>query len=250
MSSYLFDLSAFQWILVMLCAVLVGMAKTGLSGAGLLIVPVFAAIFGGKPSVGLVLPMLVAADIFAVSYYHRHADWNYVIKLLPWAFAGIITGLLIGKHIPDEQFKKMISVIVCIGVVLMIWQDLKGKNLNIPDYWWFAAMLGFTGGFATMVGNAAGPIMALYLLSMRLSKNSYIGTGAWFFFIVNVIKLPLNAFVWKTIDGQSLWFDMWLVPAIILGAFAGIWIVKIIPERFYRIFIIVSTMASAIVLFL
>ena len=136
-----YDLTLLQWMMVIFCALLVGMSKTGLSGAGLFIVPVFAAIFGGRPSVGLVLPMLVTADIFAVIYYHRHADWKYVLKLLPWAIGGIAAGLFTGKMVSDKQFKILVSIVVILGIGLMVWQDLRKKNTvyritgGLPPHW-------------------------------------------------------------------------------------------------------------------
>jgi len=245
-SSY--DLTGIEWSLAILCGMLIGMAKTGLSGAGLFVVPVFASIFGGKPSAGLVLPMLIIADFFAVKYYNRHANWKYVLKVLPWAFAGIIIALIVGNTINDKQFSHMISVIVIIGIALMIFQDIR-KKTTIPDYWWFSAILGLGGGFATMIGNAAGPILSLYLLSMRLPKNNYIVTAAWFFFIVNLSKVPLHVIFWETITVRSLSFNLVMIIPIIIGAVSGFYIVKLIPEKPYRIFIIASTLASALVLF-
>lgn len=243
-----YDLSLYQWLLVVLCGMLIGMSKTGLSGAGLFVVPVFAGIFGGKPSAGLVLPMLIVADIFAVKYYNRHAEWKYVLKLLPWACGGILIALLVGELINDRQFQVLIAAIVMVGIGLMVFQDIRRKKVTIPDYWWFAAILGLSGGFATMIGNAAGPILSLYLLSMRLPKNIYIGTGAWFFFIVNLSKVPLHIFIWETITWKSLSFNLLMVIPIIAGAISGFYLVKLIPEKAYRIFIILSTVASAFAL--
>ena len=166
-----------NWLLFLTCGLLIGMAKTGLSGAGLMIVPIMAGIFGGKLSVGIVLPMLIFADIFAVSYYHRFANWRYVLLALPWALAGVVIATIFGNWIDDEMFKSFIAIIILAGIILMIIQDSLIKSKNIPDYWWFAAILGLTGGFTTMIGNAAGPVMSLYLLAMHLPKNSYIGTS-------------------------------------------------------------------------
>ncbi len=244
-----FDLTTTEWLLSILCGILIGMSKTGLSGAGLFVVPVFAGIFGGRPSAGLVLPMLIVADFFAVKYYNRHADWKYVFKLLPWAFAGIVFALLVGFMISDVQFRKLIAIIVIAGILLMLFQDIRLKNVKIPDHWWLAGILGLAGGFATMIGNAAGPLLSLYLLSMRLPKNIYIGTAAWFFFIVNLSKVPLHIIFWKTITWESLRFNLIMVIPIIAGAVGGFYLVKLIPERAYRIFIILSTLASAVALF-
>lgn len=243
------ELSLWQWILATLSAFLLGTSKTGVSGAGMVAIPVLAAIFGGKMSAGLVLPMLSFADVFAVSYYNRHAEWKYVLKLLPWAVLGIFLGLYVGERISDQVFKEIIGVIVITSIGIMIWRDTRKKQLRIPDYWWFSALMGFAGGFATMIGNSAGPIMALYLLSMRLPKNSYIGTGAWFFFVINLFKIPLHIFIWKTITWTSFSFDVLMIPALATGALLGIRIVKLIPEKIYRIFIIIVTLISSAFLF-
>lgn len=244
------NLSHWQWILFIICGILTGMSKSGLSGAGLIIVPVMASIFGGKHSVGIVLPMLIMADLFAVKYYHRHANWKSILTLLPWAIVGIVLGSMMGNMLNDVQFKQLLAVIIIIGIVLMLWNDWRKKStVAVPNKWWFAAILGLAGGFTTMVGNAAGPIMAIYLLSMRLPKNSYIGTGAWFFLMVNVIKIPFHVFWWKTITLETLSTDLLVLPGIIIGILIGIKAVKLMPEKVYRIFIIVSTVVSALFLF-
>lgn len=244
-----FGLEINQWLWLWLCACLIGMAKTGLSGFGNLVVPILAATLGGKASVGILLPILVFADIFAVSYYNRHADWNHVLKLLPWAIVGIAIGFFVGMHISDRQFNLIIAILVIIGIVIIIIQDLFKDKFTVPNHWIFAALLGLAGGFTTMVANAAGAIMALYLLSMRLPKQNYIGTAAWFFFIVNVLKVPLHVFWWKTITLQSFTMDLFSLPAIILGVFIGIKTVKVLSEKIFRIFIIASTIAAAVFLF-
>ena len=244
-----YDLTTVQWTLILICAILVGMAKTGISGVGLMVVPILASVFGGRPSVGMLLPILILADIFAVSWYSRHADWKHILRLLPWTLIGIIAAVLVGKMISDITFNRLLAGIVIFGIGTLVWQDLGTKKTGIPDYMWFSIVLGLMGGFATMIGNAAGPVMALYLLSMRLPKNAYIGTGAWFFFIVNLSKVPFHVFSWKTITMHSFILDLMMIPAIALGAFLGIYLVRLLPEKFYRIFIIITTLLSALLLF-
>jgi len=245
------DLTPAMWILAVVCAIMIGMAKTGVSGLGTLVVPLMAYIFGGMPSSGLVLPMLVMADVFGVVYYHRSAKWKTILKVLPWAAAGIIAGLLTGKNISPVQFKQLIGILVIISLFIMIWQEIKkSKNGDIvPHKPWFAIPFGMMGGFSTMIGNAAGPIMSVYLLSMNLQKKEFIGTAAWFFFIVNVFKLPLQIWGWHNITIKTLGFNFMLLPAIAFGAFAGIKIVKLIPESAYRWFVVAATLVSAIALF-
>ncbi len=242
------DFSTLQWILFAACGMLIGMSKVGVPGISMLVVPTLALIFGGKASTGILLPMLMMADIFGVGYYHRHAEWKYLWKLLPWAFVGIGIALWVGEVVNDTWFKNIIAILVFLCIGLMLWRDRKkGQNL-FPDTWWFSAMMGVLGGFATMIGNVAGPIFAIYLLAMHLPKNSFIGTGAWFFLIVNFSKFPLHIFVWKTINWNTLTLDLMLLPAIALGAFAGIKLVQKISDKLYRTAVIIVTALSAFLL--
>lgn len=243
------SLSPVEWGLVILCAMLVGMSKTGVMGAGLIVIPILAGVFGGKLSTGFLLPMLSVADIFAVRYYNRHAQWPFLVKLLPWTLGGIALGVWFGDAISDQQFKTTIGIIIFICLGLMIWRDLQKNTLAIPSHWWISALTGLVGGFATMIGNAAAPIMAIYLLSMRLPKNDYIGTAAWLFLIINLLKIPLHVFIWHTITLDSIKLNAMMIPAIALGAIVGFRVVRILPERAYRIFLIVSTAVSAFFLF-
>jgi uncharacterized protein len=245
-----FHLSPAGWTVAVLCGILVGISKTGLSGASILIVPLMAELFGGKPSAGLVVPMLVIGDIFGVFYYHRHAEWGHVLRLLPWTFCGITGGVVFGRMVSDRQFTMMVGAITLISITIMFVQELRRSGSEtVPQRRWFSALMGLAGGFATMVGNAAGPVMAVYLLSMRLPKNVYIGTGAWFFFIVNLSKIPLHLFFWNTITPATMLFDLLLIPAIAAGAVLGFHAVKFIPERPYRIVIMVMTAMASVKLF-
>jgi len=243
-----FELSLVQWIFFMASAMMVGMSKVGVPGVSLVVIPTLAFIFGGKPSTGVLLPMLMMADIFGVTYYHRHADWNNLIKLLPWAFAGLLIGLWVGDTVNEIWFKNIIALLVFLSLGLMI---RKKNSQSIPAYavsWWYAPFLGILGGFATMMGNVAGPVFAIYLLAMDLPKSRFIGTTAWFFLIVNFIKFPLQLFVWNNITSETLQLNLTALPAIAAGAATGIWLVKKIPEQTYRTFVIVVTAVSAFLL--
>ena len=240
-----FELSPTNWMLVGLCAMLIGMSKTGVPGVSMVVVPTLALIFGGKPSTGILLPILIFADIFAVIYYHRHANWYHLMRALPWAFAGLLLALWIGNEVNDKQFKQMIAIVVFVSIALMIFKDYGYKKEFTPDRWWFAALLGITGGFATMIGNVAGPIFAIYLLAMHLDKKGFIGTTAWFFFIINLSKFPLQAMVWKNITINTLIIDILVFPAIAIGAAFGIFAVKRIPELVYKWLVVVVTVLSA-----
>jgi uncharacterized membrane protein YfcA len=244
-----FQLSGVEWWVLALSALAIGLSKTGLSGLGTMFVPVMAAVFGGKASSGIVLPMLVMADVFAVVYYRRHADWPVLWKLLPWAFVGIIVGTFTSQHIDDEAFKRIMGVIIVLSVGIMIWQESRTEYL-VPGHWAFAAIMGLAAGYTTMVGNLAGAVTSLYLLSMRLPKNSFIGTGAWFYLGINLFKLPFHIFSWKTISWDTLKLDLVVFPIIAAGALLGMVIAKHLSESLYRKFVIGMTLATVFFLFL
>jgi uncharacterized protein len=244
------EFTLLQWLLLFLCAMLIGLSKVGVPGVSLFVVPVLALIFGGKASTGILLPVLIMADWFGVGYYHRHAQWKYLFKLFPWSLAGIGIGLWVGEVIDDVWFKNIIAILIFICIAIFLWKDIRPGNSFFPDTWWFAASMGILGGFATMIGNVAGPIFAIYFLAMHLPKNNFIGTGALFFMITNLIKFPLHVFVWKTINLQTILLDITLFPGIAAGAFFGIWLIKKISDPSYRIFVIVITALSAFLLFI
>jgi len=241
-----FHLTTAGWLIVAACALLIGINKTGLNGVAMLTVPLMAAVFGGRDSTGVILLMFLVGDVYAVTYYHQHAQWRYLVKLLPWSLAGIVLGVLVGKHISELQFRQLLAVVIIAGVVLMVVQEIRGKPIQVPETWWMGALLGIASGFTSMVGNVAFAIMSLYLLSMKLPKNSFIGTAAWFFFIVNVMKLPFHIFVWHTISAGPLALDLIMTPVIIAGALLGVTMVRRIPEKPYRIIIICATAAAAV----
>jgi uncharacterized membrane protein YfcA len=238
-------------IIYLLLAVVVGMTKAGLSGLGLAVIPAMALIFGARESTGILLPMLLAGDIMAVIYYHRNAVWKHIIRIIPWVIIGITAALITGNYINENQFRTILMSVVGIMLVLMVVNDLrKKKNDRIPDSHIFSAFMGSAGGFATMIGNSAGPVFSLYFLSLRLNKNEFIGTGAWLYLLMNAGKMPLHIMVWKTISVNTLLLNLVSVPFIVIGMFVGIWAVKLFPEVVYRYFIIIATLATSIFLFI
>jgi len=227
-----------------LCAIGIGMAKTGLGGLGMIVIPVMANIFGAKSSTGILLLLLIMADFFGVRYYHMHADMRQLVKLIPSTIIGIVTGVFVGDQISDEYFQLLLVIVIISGVLMTV------IKVEIKENKIFSIIVGFLGGFITMIGNAAGPIMAIYFLSMGFNKNKFIGTAAWFFLFVNLFKVPFHVFIWDTIDLDILLFDLSLFPLILIGALIGVWIVKKIPERPYKIFVIVSVVLSTFNLFI
>lgn len=240
-----FHLSYADIAIILTVALLTGMAKTGVHGAGMITVPMLAAVFGGKLSSGVMLPLLVMADVMGVWYYHRHASWVHLKILFPWSAVGVVLGTIFGQYIDDVVFKWVMAMIVFISVGIMIWLE-RDRTADIPDNKIFGIATGVLGGFTSMIGNLAGPIMALYLLLMRMPKNAFIGTAAWFFLVINWFKVPFHVFVWKTISWDVLLLDLMTLPIIVLGAYLGVLITRQLSEKSYRWFIISMTVAAAV----
>lgn len=237
----------FSWVLSFFAAVILGISKSGIKGIAIIIVTLMALAFGAKESTGLIVPLLIAGDIFAVIYYHRHAQWSYIKRFLPWMLFGVLLGVLMGKDLNEETFKFGMSFIILGSVLMMYWWD-KRKSKHVPTHWAFAGSMGILAGITTMIGNLAGAFSNIFFLAMRLPKNEFIGTAAWLFFIVNVFKLPFHIFVWHTITAETLRINLMLVPGILIGLFLGVRLVRLIKDDFYRKMILVLTAIGALLI--
>ena len=141
------------------------------------------------------------------------------------------------------------AVIIILSVVIMIVLEFR-KKVAIPDNKLFAATMGLISGFTTMLGNLAGAFSNIYFLAMHMPKNNFIGTAAWVFLVINLFKLPFQVIYWKNITGLTLQTDLLLLPALVLGFWAGVKIVSKIKDESYRQVVIALTLAGAIVIFL
>ena len=243
------EFEPWQWSLLVLGAITIGMAKTGIPGLGIMFVAIFANIMPAKQATGLVLPLLILADVVAVCLYRRHAVMKYVIRLLPWTAAGVILGTVALSSIDNRQAKVLVGAILMVMILIHVWKEWgrMGKKLEseiIDHAAWFAPVMGIAAGFTTQVANAAGPIMSIYLVSRGLLKQQFISTVAWFFFVINLIKVPI--FVEQgMITPASLRLDLVMAPLVLLGAAVGVRIVHRIPQvLFNRLILIFSAVAA------
>ena len=241
------EITPTAWILAYGATFIVGLSKAGIKGIAVLNVTLMALAFGAKESTGMVVPLLILADILSVIYYNKYTQWKYVFKVLPWMILGVLIGVVIGKDLPEKFFKIGMATIIIITVFMMVYWDRK-KDKNVPSHWTFAGSIGTIAGITTMVGNLAGAFSNIYFLAMRLPKNHFIGTAAWLFLIVNIIKLPFHFFVWKTISTESLTLNLILLPGILLGFFVGVRFIKFIKDAFFRKMIMVLTAVGAILI--
>ena len=244
------DISWFGWSAMAAGALLIGISKTGFPGAGILSVLLMAAAVPAKASTGLILPLLILGDIFAVAYYRRHAVWSHLLRLIPCAAAGVVLGYLAMGKVNDDQLRRIIGGAI-LGMLTLSWLRNRRPqaDMHVPIAWWFPVVIGLLAGVTTMMCNAAGPIMVIYLLAMRLPKDAFIGTGAWYYLLLNSFKVPFSANL-GLIAGQSLSVNLALAPLVVIGALAGVRLVKLVPEKAFTTIVQVLAAGAAVLLLL
>lgn len=225
---------AWQWALLAVAAVLFGFSKTGIPGISILSVGILANLMPAKQATGVVLPLLIFADLFAFFVYRKNLDWRRVGGLLPWALGGVVAGWAALGRIDNEQTARLVGLIIAAMLGLHAWRQ-RGNPAEVAAHApaWFGPAMGVLAGFSTMIANAAGPVMTLYLLAMRLNKLEFLGTGAAFFLAINWIKVPF-AVQLDLINAQSLWLNLWLLPAVAVGALLGRPVVERVNQRVFE----------------
>jgi uncharacterized membrane protein YfcA len=237
-----------QWGIAVLAAALVGLSKTGISGLGLLPVVLFAQILPAKEATGLVLPLLCFGDVAAVLSYRRHALWGHLWHLFPWTALGVVIGYFALGRIDEHQTRLLIGAIVLGLVALHLYRRYRGSH-DAEHGAWFAPLIGVLAGFTTLVANAAGPLMVIYLLAMRLPKLEFMGTGAVFFMLLNWFKVPFMTHL-GLINSASIGVNVLLAPAVFAGALLGRKLLPRINQRlFENLALALSTVAALELMF-
>ena len=238
-------LETWQWLIGVLAAYCAGVSKTGLPGLSILIVPLMVLMVGdARASAAWLLPMLCVADIFAVAYWRKNAAAGRLFSLTPWVLLGMAGGAA-ALSLPEKVLRPCVGGIVLVMLAAYLIRRYSKNPSAITPH---PVVYGAAAGLATTVANAAGPVMNLYLLSKRLPKDEFVATGAWFFFIVNLTKVPIYA--WHHMfSARSLAFDLMMVPAVCLGAVSGRKLVDHIPAALFEWLILGLTVVSTIFLF-
>ncbi|MCC5789835.1 MAG: sulfite exporter TauE/SafE family protein [Opitutales bacterium] len=247
------DLSSTALVLILLGAFIIGLSKTGIPGLGILFVGIFAQILPPRESVGVVLPLLICGDIAALILYRRNVRWSMIWRLFPWTALGVIIGTFALGVASDSVIARLIGAI--LAVLLFLHLRGKWRQANSPQdgetppaqagRWWFSGGTGLAAGFTTMTANAAGPVMMLYLLSMRVPKKDFFGTAAIFFFFLNLFKVPFHLGI-GTINTDTLALNLYLFPAVFLGAGLGRLILPYIRPTWFEFLALFFTALAAL----
>jgi uncharacterized protein len=240
-----------QWILALLSALMIGIAKAGITGLSILSIVIFNHIFSSaKQTSGLILPLLIFGDIVAVYAYWRYTLWSYVWKLFPWTALGVVLGYFTLGRISDHTARIMIGVIIVGLAALGLWRRFHsspGPEKAADTPWPLAALIGMVAGFITLIANAAGPLMAIYLIAMRLPKMQYVGTSAVFFLLLNLFKVPFMINL-GLITTQSFSFNLAMAPAVWAGVFGGRWLLGRINQDIFDKLVLVLSGVGGIML--
>ncbi|MGW3957102.1 sulfite exporter TauE/SafE family protein [Streptomyces sp. NPDC004752] len=245
----LWHISGREFAALAFAALLVGFSKTAVSGANTVSLAVFAAVLPARSSTGVLLPLLIAGDLLAVATYRRHAHWPTLWRLFPAVAAGVVIGTLFLMRADDGVVRTSIGAILLLMAAVTLWRRRRADSGRSPE--WDtgragrvkARSYGVLGGFTTMVANAGGPVMSMYLLSAGFRKLGFLGTSAFFFLIVNVSKIPFSVGL-GLIDGRSLLLDAALVLFVVPGAFLGRWAVSRINQRLFEHLLIAATIVG------
>lgn len=218
----------------LIAALCIGLSKAGFSGISLVAVVLLADTFGARASVGLALPMLIAADLMAVRAFLNHGSWKPVWKLMPPTLLGVLIGWWMLGTMSDDTARRAIGICVLAMVIVQGLRRIAPLTFQILAHSrGFGVAAGVSGGLATMLANAAGPIIQLYLLARAIPKMELLGIAARFFLLVNVIKVPMSAQL-DLINRESLIINLWLLPAIATGVVAGRWLIGHVPQRLFE----------------
>lgn len=245
-----------EWLLGACAALCVGLSKTGIPGVGILVVPLMASLFGGRLSVGTLLPMLLFADCFAVAWYRKYTQWDKLRQLLPWVLVGLAGGAGLLWWIGESRSQKdsmnlLIGLMVLAMLGVHVLRQRLGEQLRLTAPWAIAAT-GSAAGFATTVSNAAGPVMGIYLTGIGMPKEQFMGTTAWYFLLINLSKVPVYLLLTLHQPARpfatvlSLQFVLALCPMILLGVFVGRWALPRIPQSQFDALVLTLAAASAI----
>ncbi|MFI6081009.1 sulfite exporter TauE/SafE family protein [Streptomyces sp. NPDC051217] len=248
-------ISMWEFVALAAAAALVGFSKTAVSGANTVSLAVFAAVLPARESTGVLLPILIVGDTIAVLTYRRHAHWPTLWRLFPAVAAGVVVGTVFMLWADDEAVRVSIGSILLLMAGVTIWRRRYAPEEDTPQDSASlkgrvkARLYGVLGGFTTMVANAGGPVMSMYLLSAGFRKLGFLGTSAWFFLIVNTTKVPFSAGL-GLIDRDSLVLDALLVFFVLPGALVGKLCVARIDQRVFERLVIGATVLGGLQLLL
>ncbi|GAA5146522.1 sulfite exporter TauE/SafE family protein [Microbacterium pseudoresistens] len=241
------DFAPWAWVVLALAAMTIGISKTAVPGGNTLAIAAFAAILPARTSTAAMLLLLIVGDVFALTAYRRHADWRTLLRLAPAVVIGLLLGFAFLAWSDDALTRRAIAVILLTMIGITLWRRRRPASGTSSGGVLAASSYGALGGFTTMVANAGGPAMSMYFLATRAPVMTFLGTAAWFFAIVNLVKVPFLAGI-GLFTPEVLWMDLALAPAVVIGALIGLGIASRIPQALFDRLVIIMTIIGSLYL--
>ncbi|MCG7432065.1 sulfite exporter TauE/SafE family protein [Kocuria indica] len=251
------DLTWLAWVGLLCGAFLVGFSKTAMPGINTLAVALFAATLPARASTGVLLVLLLVGDCFALWSYRRYAHWPTLVRMMPAVIVGLALGGAFLAVAGDSAVRRSIGFLLLVLMGITLWQRRgRKKEVSAPSgeeshaaTKVVAASYGTLGGFTTMVANVGGPVMTMYFLAARFPKRAFLGTAAWFFVTMNVLKVPISVCL-GLLTAHTLAMDAVLVPGVVLGALVGKWAFARIAQHAFDRAVVAVTVLGALYLIL
>ena len=244
-------LDPWAWAALAVAAVTIGISKTALPGGSILAIALFAAVLPARTSTAATLLLLMVGDLFALFAYRRHAHWPTLLRLAPAVIAGLLVGFAFLALAGDGVVRRAIGVILLLMIAVTLWRRWRQSRTDTvtppSGGILLAGAYGTLGGFTTMVANAGGPVMSMYFLATRTPVQVFLGTSAWFFAIINVIKVPFLAGL-GLFHAPVLLMDAVLAPLVVIGALLGLRVARRMNQRVFDRIVIVLTILGAVYL--
>lgn len=239
------DLAPWAWALLALAALIAGLGKTAIPGSATVSVVILASVLPARTSTAAMLLLFIVGDVFALITYRRHAHWPTLLRLAPAVVAGLVAGFLFLAWSDDAIVRRTIAIILLAMIAITLWRRSRSRSAASGRI--VAAGYGTLAGFTTMVANSGGPVMAMYFLATRTPIKVFLGTSAWFFAIVNLVKVPFLAGL-GLFTPSVLLMDLLLAPLVVIGALIGIRLAKRMPQQLFDRLVIVLTVLGAVYL--
>ncbi|MFY9712048.1 MAG: sulfite exporter TauE/SafE family protein [Microbacterium sp.] len=245
------ELGAWAWVALAVAAVTIGISKTALPGGSTLAIALFATVLPARTSTAAMLLLLIVGDVFALIAYRRHAHWPTLLRLAPAVLAGLLAGFAFLAFAGDGIVRRAIGVILLVMIAVTLWRRWRQRRAGVTapptGGILLSGVYGTLGGFTTMVANAGGPVMSMYFLSTRTPVQVFLGTSAWFFAVINLVKLPFLAGL-GLFEGPVLLMDALLAPLVVVGALLGLRVARRLPQQLFERIVIVLTVAGSLYL--
>ena len=240
-------MSAFDITILLFAGLVSGFSKFSIGGMGLLVLPIIMIVLPGPDALGVLIPVYIIIDFLAISSYRKNIAWQVLFRLLPLAFIGVLIGGKLLANIDPGQYVYVLSTIMVGMILLSVYLEVRPASFMRHPI--AAYTIGLVSGFISLIANATGPLVSLFLMEQNLSKRAYVSTRAWAFLVINLSKLPV-LFSLGFVDKSTLPISLMCLPGVIVGAFLGAYLIKRINLKQFKWLIRGMAVLAAIKLFI